>query len=80
MKLRAEERVDDDGIIFVGYRPVVRFSVNGDDHVFEHTIAADITDYETGDVVSVLYSPDNPKNARIDSFLADYGLTIAGDF
>lgn len=61
---------DSDGDSSFVYYPVVRFTTNaGEPTVFEANAGSNPPAFTLGQQVEVLYSPQNPKEARIDSWL-----------
>ena len=48
------------------YAPVVEFEVEGRTYKFKDSVSSNPSWYRRGDLVSVLYDPDRPSNARID--------------
>lgn len=63
-----------------GYTPVVRFrTAKGKEITFEELGKEKPAPYAIGDRVQVLYPPQSPRNARIDSYSSLWGLpTIVG--
>ena len=61
------------------FRPVVTFEVRGEQHTFTSSHGSKPAGYDVGDQVGVIYLPDDPAYARIDSFGSLWlGATIAG--
>ena len=48
------------------YAPVVEFEVQGRTYRFKDSVGSNPPSHRRGDVVKVLYDPDQPRNARID--------------
>lgn len=57
------------------FAPVVKFNGDGQEFEFEHPVYQ-TPPYKIGDKVSVLYTPGNPKSARIKSFSALFMVPI----
>lgn len=62
-----EESTDGEGSCCV-YSPVIEFNANGRPVRFEGGNASDPPAYRVGQEVEVLYLPDNPSRAAINSF------------
>ena len=61
------------------WHPVVSFDVRGESFTFQSKFGSRPAPYDIGDAVDVLYDPDDPRNARIDSFRGLWlGAVIAG--
>ncbi len=60
-----ESRSDEGGTV---YSPVIEFMAHGQTYSFESGNASDPPEYEVGDEVRVLYDPETPEGARIESF------------
>lgn len=61
------------------WHPVVSFEVGGEAVTFKSKFGARPAPYDIGDAVDVLYDPENPPDARIDSFRGLWlGAVIAG--
>lgn len=57
--------------------PVVRFStLDGQEIEFQSSTGTNPSRYRVGDQVTVLYQPDDPQQAEIQSFLSLWCLTI----
>ena len=52
------------------YRPVVRFSLNGQQLEFTSSSGSNPPGYSRGEKVEVLYTPTNTQDARINSFFS----------
>lgn len=66
-----EEWVDPEGSM---YAPIVRFTTREGEVVeFTSKTRSRPAEYDPGDVVPVLYSPDAPKEAEIDSAFGRFG-------
>lgn len=50
------------------YSPVFRYTVNGQEYEYESVNSSDPPSHEVGEVVTLLYNPDNPTKARENSF------------
>lgn len=68
-----ESRSDDSYV----YYPMVEFTVPGSDRsiTFRHDSGSNPPSYSVGEVVSVLYDPQNPRNAIIDGGLFNWFAT-----
>lgn len=64
-----EESGDPEGGCCV-YTPLVEFSVSGQRYTFEGGVASDPPAYEVGEQVAVLYDPNDPETADIESLVA----------
>jgi len=62
------------------YRPVVRFSANGQSVQFTSSMGSNPPSYDRGEKVEVFYKPSNPQDAMINGFLALWGgpLIVGG--
>ncbi len=50
------------------YSPVFSYTVNGQQYEYESVNSSDPPSHEVGEVVTLLYNPDNPAKARENSF------------
>jgi hypothetical protein len=50
------------------YHPRVRFRANGREFVFVSSVGSSPASFRVNDAVQVYYNPENPDNARINSF------------
>jgi hypothetical protein len=60
--------VTNEGQTSGAYHPIVAFEDGGERRSFTDGVGSLPPDYEVGAEVEVLYDPDDPKAARIDSF------------
>ena len=52
------------------FRPVVEFTdQTGQNHRVEISLGMSHPSWSQGDTISILYAPDDPKNARLDTFI-----------
>ena len=59
------------------YKPIVGFETpDGETHTFVHPLGSRPSVYAAGDRVAVLYDPERPRRAVIDSFYGRYGFLI----
>lgn len=58
------------------YRPVVHFSLNGQQLEFTSSSGSNPPGYSRGEKVEVLYTPTNPQDARINSFFSVWGSAV----
>lgn len=49
----------------VSYAPVFEYYVDGKLHIYVHNISSNTLFYEEGDIVTMLYNPDNPDEVYI---------------
>lgn len=49
----------------VSYAPVFEYYVDGKLHIYVHNVSSNTLFYEEGDIVTMLYNPDNPDEAYI---------------
>lgn len=56
------------------YRPVVQFEVGGKKYVFTSNTGSNPPSYSEGDVVQVVYNPENPADASIHSWFSQWGF------
>lgn len=67
---------EDNGVV---YFPIVEFSAGNELYTFESGTGSSSRPYQKGDAVAVLYHPDNPEKAEIESFWAQWlGVMICG--
>lgn len=50
------------------YSPVFRYTVNGQEYEYESVNSSNPPTHQVGDVTTLLYQPDNPAKARVNSF------------
>jgi hypothetical protein len=64
------------------YYPIVEYAVGGKTQRFKSNVGSSPPSHRVGDTVNVLYDPENPTDAKIDSFLDVWGgplfLTLFG--
>jgi len=60
----------------VTYAPVFSYTVDGQSYEVKSGTTSYPPLYEKGDVVTLLYNPDNPKSARENSFWELWGLPL----
>ena len=59
------------------YAPVFTFrDRTGETHTVLSSIARALPAGDVGDRIAILYDPDNPKNAEVNSFVSIWGLSI----
>lgn len=59
------------------YSPVIKYkSVTGDEYVYRSTTKTGYTSYKIGQQIELIYDKSNPQNARVNSFLDIWFLTI----
>ena len=59
------------------YSPVIKYkSVAGDEYVYSSTTKTGYTSYKIGQEIELIYDKNNPQNARANSFLDIWLLTI----
>jgi len=76
--LDLKEYSSGDGVV---YRPVFSFMDNaGNNHTIHSTWGSNPPRYGIGDSVSVLYDPEEPENAKTDSFFDLWLYSIIGVF
>ncbi|MEH2067024.1 MAG: DUF3592 domain-containing protein [Nostoc sp.] len=69
--------VDSDGHYSYAYYPIVQFTTHaGEPTVFESNSGSDPPGYTRGDRVEVLYRPDKPGSAKINSWLSLWLLPL----
>ncbi len=69
-----EQKDKDEGTV---YFPVFTFTdAQGTVHTIHSSSGSSPPDYEVGDSVPVLYSPNDPENAKIDSFFSVWGISL----
>ena len=57
------------------YAPVFSFrDAQGADHIVYSSTASYPPKHQVGDTMRVLYSPEHPRDARIESFFSPWGL------
>jgi len=67
-----------DDVSGVTYRPVFSFmDTSGNQYNVYSSLGDDPPKYKVGDKVPVVYDPEQPQKAQIDSFLDLYGLPLA---
>lgn len=67
---------DNDGRTTRLYYPVTKFtSLNGAEITFENKAGASPASYSSGDEVTVLYTKQNPRDAKINSFMSLWATT-----
>ena len=72
--IRMEGSSDSDGTT---YRPVVSFrDAGGAEHIFGSGVSSSPPRYAAGDTVEVMYDPDSPDEAVIDSVLDRFFLAL----
>ena len=67
-------RTDNDGDRVAA--PLVAFTVEGQRYLFTSKTASKPPSYDVGETVDVLYRPDAPSDARIDTFWQIYGSSL----
>jgi hypothetical protein len=73
--VRLERRESRDrGRVSHTYVPVVRFEAEGRPVTFTGSVGSSPPAYKEGERVSVLYTPGNPEDARIESFWEQFGF------
>ena len=50
------------------YSPVYRYTVNGEQYEYESVNSSSPPSHQVGEVVTLLYDPDDPGRARVNSF------------
>ena len=55
-----------------GWKPVIRFSAAGGEHQIEGPVQK--SEYKNGERFRVAYSPANPAEAKVDSFMQRWAL------
>lgn len=77
IELRLVTQTDSDGQESTGYAPVFTFiAQNGNPYTAISRSNSNPPQYKVGDSITVLYEPDNPSRARIDSFLDLWFLPV----
>jgi hypothetical protein len=71
--VRLESSQSTDGVT---YTAVFSYAVDGQSYEVMSGTASDPPLYQKGDVVTLLYDPDNPKSARENSFWDLWGLSL----
>jgi len=71
--VRLESSQSTDGVT---YAPVFSYTVNGKSYEVMSGTTSDPPLHKKGDVVTLLYNPDNPKSARENSFWELWGLPL----
>ena len=67
---------EDSGVV---YFPIVEFTAGGELYTFESGSGSSSRPYKKGQEIPVLYHPDNPENAQIESFGSQWlGVLICG--
>jgi hypothetical protein len=56
--------------------PVVEYQVDGKSYVFRDSISTAPPAYDVGDKVVILYRPDDPRRAQIDSFVGRWLFAV----
>lgn len=73
--IRMIEHTDKDGD--TAYFPVFSFrDGQGNEQTIHSSSGSFPPDYEVGDTVPVLYRPDDPSNAKINSFSSIWGISL----
>ncbi len=63
------------------YRPVVEFTgETGQTQCVEISLGMSHPSWSQGDTISILYAPDDPKNARLDTFIGVWFSCLACTF
>lgn len=63
------------------YAPKVEFkAADGSAYVFKSSVSQNPPAYKKGDSVNVIYNPDNPHKAEINSLMSIWGLVIIMSF
>ena len=76
--LDLKEYSSGDGVV---YRPVFSFMDNaGNNHIIHSTQGSNPPRYGIGDSISILYEPEEPKDAKINSFFNLWLYSIIGGF
>lgn len=60
-----------------GQSPVVEYDVNGKRFTYQSSLSSSPPAYSVGDKVTVLYRPDDPARAQINSFLQRWFFAVA---
>ncbi len=59
------------------YSPVIKYkSISGDEYVYHSSTKTGYTSYKIGQEIELIYDKNNPQNARVNSFLDIWFLTI----
>ena len=59
------------------YSPVIKYkSVTGDEYIYDSNTKTGYTSYKIGQEIELIYDKNNPQNARVNSFLDIWFLTI----
>ncbi|OGH90650.1 MAG: hypothetical protein A2479_02145 [Candidatus Magasanikbacteria bacterium RIFOXYC2_FULL_39_8] len=58
------------------YSPLVSFVANETEYQFKSNFSSDPPAYDVGEQVNVLYNPESPQDARINSFLSLYLISL----
>lgn len=69
-----EDRTNNDGRVDSSYHPVIRFDTQeGSEITFTSSSGSGSPSYDIGEKVEVLYSPSEPRSAKINGFFSLWG-------